>query len=79
MDIKAFLKLIKRYKWLLILAPVVAVTITYFLVQNLPKQYKSLVEMSTGLLDPGKKVISDETVDFFKVASRSVVSLKSCK
>jgi len=67
MDIKSFFKLIKKYKWLLILVPVVAVTITYFLVQNLPKQYKSNAEIATGLLDPSKKVISDESVDLFKV------------
>lgn len=70
MDIKLFLKLINRYKWLLILVPVATVTVTYFLVQNLPKQYKSNVEISTGLLDPSKKVISDETVDFFKVSQQ---------
>jgi len=67
MDIKSFFKLIKKYKWLLILVPLVTVTITYFLVQNLPKQYKSNAEIATGLLDPSKKVISDESVDLFKV------------
>ncbi|MES2426930.1 MAG: lipopolysaccharide biosynthesis protein [Bacteroidota bacterium] len=67
MDIKSFLKLVNKYKWLLILVPVISIVITYFLVQNLPKQYKSNVEISTGLLDPTKKVITDENVDFFKV------------
>lgn len=68
MDIKSFLKLVNKYKWLLILLPVATVTITYFLVQNLPKQYKSDVQIATGLLDPTKKVISDQTVDLFKVS-----------
>ncbi|HTH83627.1 MAG TPA: hypothetical protein VL490_11870, partial [Mucilaginibacter sp.] len=67
MDIKSFLKLINRYKWLLIIVPTAAVTITYFLVQNLPQQFKSNVQISTGLLDPTKMVITDQSVDLFKV------------
>jgi succinoglycan biosynthesis transport protein ExoP len=70
MDIKALLKLVNRYKWILILVPLITVTITYFLVQKLPKQYKSTVDISTGLLDPNKKVISDQTVDFFKISQQ---------
>jgi len=70
MDIKSFLKVVNKYKWLLILVPVVTVIITYFLVQKLPKQYKSNVQISTGLLDPTKKVISDQTTDFFAVSQR---------
>ncbi|TKC59276.1 lipopolysaccharide biosynthesis protein [Pedobacter hiemivivus] len=68
MDIKSFLKLVRKYLWIVILVPVIAVTITYFLVQNLPKQYKSEAQISTGLLDPSKRVISDQTVDFFKIS-----------
>ena len=67
MDIKAFLKLVKKYKWVLILVPIIAVIITYFLVQNLPKQYSSEVQISTGLLDPSKKLISNENTDFFQI------------
>jgi uncharacterized protein involved in exopolysaccharide biosynthesis len=67
MDIKSFFKLINRYKWLLILVPITAVTVTYFLVQNLPQQFKSNVQISTGLLDPTKAVITDQSVDLFKV------------
>lgn len=70
MDIKSFLKILSRYKWLLIVVPVVAVVITYFLVQNLPKQYSSQVQISTGLLDPSKKVISEQNVDFFSVSQQ---------
>ncbi|PWS29225.1 lipopolysaccharide biosynthesis protein [Pedobacter yonginense] len=70
MDIKSFLKLVNKYKWVLILVPIIAVTITYFLVQKLPKQYASEVQISTGILDPSKKVISTENVDFFKVSQQ---------
>ncbi|MDB5118224.1 MAG: lipopolysaccharide biosynthesis protein [Mucilaginibacter sp.] len=68
MEIKSFLKLVNKYKWLLILVPAIAVTVTYFLVQNLPNLYKSDAQIATGLLDPSKKVISNETVDFYKIS-----------
>lgn len=70
MNINSYLKRIFRYKWALILIPVACVIITYFLVQNLPKEYSSEVQISTGLLDPSKKIISDENVDFFKVSQQ---------
>lgn len=70
MDIKSFLKLVNRYKWLLIIVPIIAATVTYFLTKNLPKQYSSEVRISTGLLDPSKKLISTETTDFFRVSQQ---------
>ncbi|WP_316736882.1 exopolysaccharide transport family protein [Pedobacter aquatilis] len=70
MDIKSFLKVIGKYKWVLILVPIVAIIITYFLVQNLPKEYSSEVQISTGLLDPSKKVITSENTDFFQVSQQ---------
>ncbi len=70
MDIKSFLKVVGRYKWVLILVPIIAITITYFLVQNLPQQYSSQVQISTGLLDPSKKVITNENTDFFQISQQ---------
>ncbi|MGY3052022.1 succinoglycan biosynthesis transport protein ExoP [Pedobacter sp. UYEF25] len=70
MDIKAFLRFIGRYKWVVILVPIVAVIITYFAVQNLPKQYSSTASIATGLLDPSKQIISDQTVDFFQISQQ---------
>lgn len=70
MDIKSFLRLVNRYKWLLIIVPVIALTVTYFLVKNLPKQYNSEVRISTGLLDPSKKLISTGTTDFFAISQQ---------
>ncbi|MBB5436385.1 uncharacterized protein involved in exopolysaccharide biosynthesis [Pedobacter sp. AK017] len=67
MDIKSFLKYIYKYKWVVIIVPIIAVSITYYLVKNLPSQYSSEVQIATGLLDPSKQVISDQNVDFFKV------------
>ena len=70
MDVKAFLKFLGRYKWLVISVPIVALIITYFAVQNLPKQYSSEASIATGLLDPSKQIISDQTVDFFQVSQQ---------
>ncbi|WP_231490815.1 lipopolysaccharide biosynthesis protein [Pedobacter sp. Leaf170] len=70
MDIKSFLRVVKKYKWLLILVPITVVVITYFLVQNLPKEYSSRVQISTGLLDPSKKVITNENTDLFQVSQQ---------
>lgn len=70
MDIKSFLKLVNKYKWIIIAVPTVAVILTFFLVKKLPKQYSSESRISTGLLDPSKKVISEQTVDFFQVSQQ---------
>lgn len=70
MDIKSFLKIVSKFKWVLIGVPIVVVIITYFLVQNLPKQYSSVVQISTGLLDPSKKVITSTNTDFFQVSQQ---------
>jgi len=69
MDIKAFLKLLNKYKWLLILVPVAAAVITFFLVKNLPKEYSSEAQIATGLVDQSKQVVAggNQNADFFKI------------
>lgn len=59
MDFKAFLKHLNRYKWLIILVPIVAVAITYFMVKNMPKEYSSEAQISTGLVDQSKQVYTE--------------------
>ena len=56
MNIKEFLNLIAKYKWLIITIPIVTLFITFLFVKNLPKQYKSQAKLSTGLLDPSRQV-----------------------
>lgn len=71
MDLKVFLRLLIRYKWILILVPLIALTLTFFLVKNLPKEYKSQVQMSTGLVDQSRQVASEnQNTDFFKVSQQ---------
>jgi len=59
MNIKEFLGLIVKYKWLIIAIPAITLFITFFFVKNLPKQYKSQAKLSTGLLDPSRQVAPD--------------------
>ncbi|SEB09371.1 nucleotide-binding protein [Pedobacter hartonius] len=70
MDIKAFFKIVNRYKWILILVPVIAATITYFLVKNLPKKYSSEAQIATGLIDQSKQVSGAQQADYFKINSQ---------
>lgn len=69
MDIKAFLKLLNKYKWVLILVPMVAAVITFFLVKNLPREYSSEAQIATGLIDQSKQVVANgnQNTDFFKI------------
>jgi len=70
MDIKRFLKLLKRYLWILILVPIVAATITYYLSKNIPKEYQSEAQISTGLVDQSKQLSSQTQNDYFKTSQQ---------
>jgi len=71
MDFKAFFKHISRYKWIIILIPAVAVVITFFMVKNLPKQYSSEAQISTGLVDQSKQVSAEQqNMDYFKTSQQ---------
>ena len=59
MNIQEFLNLTRKYKWLLVLIPALTLIITFLLIRNLPKQYKSVAQISTGLLDPSRQVASE--------------------
>ncbi|ATP56621.1 lipopolysaccharide biosynthesis protein [Pedobacter ginsengisoli] len=69
MDIKSFLRLLGKYKWVLILVPLLTGGITYFLVKNLPQQYSSEAQIATGLIDQSKQVVvnSNRNTDIFKI------------
>lgn len=59
MDTKKFLNLVVNYRWLVIAIPIISLLITYLLIKDLPKQYKSEAKLSTGLLDPSRQVAPD--------------------
>lgn len=71
MDFKAFFKHINRYKWLIIIVPLITIGITYFMVKNLPKQYNSVAQISTGLVDQSKQVAAEQqNMDYFKMSQQ---------
>jgi len=70
MDFNEFLKHIKRYKWIMIIFPLVTVLMTYFAVKNMPKQYSSVAQISTGLVDQSKQVTADQSGDYFKISQQ---------
>jgi len=70
MDTKRFLNIFKRYLWVLILVPLIAATITYLLSKNLPSEYKSEVQIATGLVDQSKQVATQAPTDFFKISQQ---------
>lgn len=43
----------------------IAASTTYFLVQNMPKEYKSQVRIATGLVDPSKQLAVNRSTDYF--------------
>ncbi|WP_342646934.1 lipopolysaccharide biosynthesis protein [Mucilaginibacter sp. CSA2-8R] len=51
MDLSSFIKVLSRHKYTLIIVPIVAVIVTYFLVRNQPDTYLSSTLMSTGIVD----------------------------
>lgn len=59
MEFSNFLKVVKRHKFTLILVPVFAVIITYFLVHNQPDVYSSQAKLATGIVDQTQRILSD--------------------
>lgn len=50
-EIRKFFRLLRKYRLALIIIPLVAIVVTYFLVQNLPNTYTSQARISTGLVN----------------------------
>ncbi len=59
MELGDFFKVLSRHKLTLIIVPILAIIITYFLVRNQPSVYTSQTQIATGLVDKSQAVISD--------------------
>jgi uncharacterized protein involved in exopolysaccharide biosynthesis/Mrp family chromosome partitioning ATPase len=59
MDFINFIKVLKRRKLLLIIVPVIAVVIAFFLTKNIPEVYKSQAQIATGITQENKISISE--------------------
>ncbi|NNU33333.1 hypothetical protein HK413_02640 [Mucilaginibacter sp. S1162] len=59
MEFGNFLKILKKHKFTLVLVPVFAVIIAYFLVRNQPDVYSSQAKLATGIVDQTQSILSD--------------------
>lgn len=57
MEFKKFLLLLYKRKYILVIIPMIAVFITYFLVRKLPDTFKSRSRISTGLVDQSQQFL----------------------
>jgi Mrp family chromosome partitioning ATPase/capsular polysaccharide biosynthesis protein len=60
MQLSKFIKLLYKRKYVLVVVPLVAVIITYFLVRKLPDTYRSHARISTGLVDQSQQILNSE-------------------
>lgn len=81
METKRFFKLLKKYLWVLILLPVLTVVITYLLVKDLPEEYKSEAQISTGLADQSQQMTSAQNMDYFRINQQfsSIIEMMKMK
>ncbi|MGI4806046.1 MAG: hypothetical protein ACRYFL_14865, partial [Janthinobacterium lividum] len=59
MELNRFLQLLYRYRFILIAVPLIALLVSFFLTKNMPDQYLSQTDISTGIIDPSKQVLGD--------------------
>jgi len=59
MNIQRSLETVNRYKWIIIVIFILTVVVGFFVLRNLPKDYKSEAKLSTGLLDPSRQLAPD--------------------
>lgn len=57
MEVRDFVKLLKKYISILIIVPAVAVIVTFFLVHNQPDEYISSSRIATGIVDPTRQLL----------------------
>lgn len=57
MELREFLKLLLKYKNVLIIVPLVTIIISYFLVRNLSDKYVSKGQIATGIVDQTRQLL----------------------
>jgi len=61
MELGDFFKVLSRHKLTLIIVPIIAIIITYFLVRNQADTYISQTQIATGLVDKSQIALGDNT------------------
>ncbi|MEO6521603.1 MAG: AAA family ATPase [Mucilaginibacter sp.] len=73
MELADFVALLKRYKLILIIVPVLMVVVCYYMVRNLPDSYVSQTLIATGIVDQSQKLpdvaIDQESQVFIKFSN----------
>ncbi|RQO77896.1 hypothetical protein DBR40_07985 [Pedobacter sp. KBW01] len=59
MNIQKSLDTVNRYRWIIITIFILTIIAGFFVLRNLPKDYKSEAKLSTGLLDPSRQLAPD--------------------
>lgn len=57
MELREFLKLLPKYKNVLIIVPLVTIIISFFLVRNLSDEYVSNGQIATGIVDQSRQLL----------------------
>jgi succinoglycan biosynthesis transport protein ExoP len=57
-----FLAVLRKYRLVLIIVPIAAILITYFLVRNQPNTYLSQVQISTGIADDKQNTVFSQVL-----------------
>ncbi|QKJ28312.1 AAA family ATPase [Mucilaginibacter mali] len=57
MELKEFFKLILKYKYVIIIVPLVTIIVTHFLVKRLPLEFVSTGRMATGIVDQSRQLL----------------------
>ncbi|AYL95847.1 exopolysaccharide transport family protein [Mucilaginibacter celer] len=60
MEIGNFFNLLKKYRNIIIIIPLVFVIISFFLVKNLPDVYESHAEIATGIIDASRHLLDKD-------------------
>jgi len=68
MEFKSFLRILPRYRYVLILVPLLSVIVTFFLVRNMPKTYRSTSRIATGLVERSDELINKNVLMENKVS-----------
>ncbi|GGC30060.1 tyrosine protein kinase [Parapedobacter defluvii] len=67
-NIKAFIKYLLRYKWIIIAVPLISIAATAYLLRDMPSTFRSQTLLSTGIVDQAKLVLNGQQVDYFKAS-----------
>jgi succinoglycan biosynthesis transport protein ExoP len=60
-EVSRFLSILKKFRFVLIIVPIVIIIITFFLVRNIPNSYISQAQIATGIVDETKQSVLNQT------------------